>query len=712
MPTSIAALGASHFASHTSFLPLQSTSHEHHRSARDAEDHIHDVIHKIDTMSEKVSSYEDTIYKYAEALQGDGQSFRQSSLDDINWGVTILANGLKFISAVLTVLGDDNVDRNDNIGEAYNSFFTFGGTMLRFASEYLLSTNQTPAVDKLGVAASTFTTNTLTPQQLLQQNQIKEYIGTLSLAEIQQKQQAVLQHVQQETFNKKLTEAQAQLLLATTLEHNGLPQIGGSVGSDPTAAIGGLFSGVGNALTSVLGGGAGAPSTENNQLQATPGLPAPGTLQHSIMLGLFKANQGLNQFVKGLTGGNSVAPSQPAADNKIGQAAGATTSSDQQSDGGLLGTVSLLPNTLKTAATQVATFFAAPPTKQEGSSTEGITYSEVNSGLNPTFAATAALGVLTTGAVGSVLYSYAANSRSDLATSATSLAQGALDALKKNDIVEAAGNALESITGNKLDFLSDDDVGNIAYDMYDYYQDYYNSQQQQGYDPRVENYENTKEYPDYEYQDPREQIVQSPIQQQKNYQAYPENQAYSNNQAYTDNQAYQENQAYSDNQAYQGNQAFRDNQAYQDNDAYADKPLISVNPPDYPPQQTIRSDTVPTYSASDFENYLDTSRLPYSSDNYVQYSQDTQDWEAGTNQERRSQEEVGQPDRSTFKEPKVVSMTDSLPSGIPENVEFWDPDKTKKPVDPKVPFVTYNDKNNPFYYLESGAPTDHLYRKF
>ena len=32
-------------------------------------------------------------------------------MDDINWGVTILANGLKFISAVLTVLGDDNVDR-------------------------------------------------------------------------------------------------------------------------------------------------------------------------------------------------------------------------------------------------------------------------------------------------------------------------------------------------------------------------------------------------------------------------------------------------------------------------------------------------------------------------------------------------------------------------------------------------------------------------
>ena len=47
------------------------------------------------------------------------------------------------------------------------------------------------------------------------------------------------------------------------------------------------------------------------------GLPKPGTLQHTIMLSLFKANQGVNMFLNGLSG-NGI-NGQPAADNKIGQ---------------------------------------------------------------------------------------------------------------------------------------------------------------------------------------------------------------------------------------------------------------------------------------------------------------------------------------------------------------------------------------------------------
>ena len=55
-----------------------------------------------------------------------------------------------------------------------------------------------------------------------------------------------------------------------------------------------------------------------------------------------------------------------------------------------------------------------------GSGDDGVTYSEVTTGVNPTYAA---LGVLTTGALGSVLYSYGSQDGGGLATSATAFAK-------------------------------------------------------------------------------------------------------------------------------------------------------------------------------------------------------------------------------------------------------------------------------------------------
>ena len=36
---------------------------------------------------------------------------RQDTVSDINWGMTILANGIKVISAILTIIAVDDTDR-------------------------------------------------------------------------------------------------------------------------------------------------------------------------------------------------------------------------------------------------------------------------------------------------------------------------------------------------------------------------------------------------------------------------------------------------------------------------------------------------------------------------------------------------------------------------------------------------------------------------
>ena len=106
-------------------------------------------------------------------------------------------------------------------------------------------------------------------------------------------------------------------------------------------------------------------------------------------------------------------------------------------------------------------------------------------GIDPTYAA---LGVLTTGALASVAYSYVA-SDSDIATSATNIAMGAVDAIARNDVVQNLANtdivkkatgAIGSLAGGKGQrdeyFYPDEkepgyyyyDYDNIGYSDYDY----------------------------------------------------------------------------------------------------------------------------------------------------------------------------------------------------------------------------------------------------
>ena len=49
------------------------------------------------------------MFRYESRLEAEG--YRQQGLAAINWGMTLFANGLKLVSAVLIVLGGQSTDR-------------------------------------------------------------------------------------------------------------------------------------------------------------------------------------------------------------------------------------------------------------------------------------------------------------------------------------------------------------------------------------------------------------------------------------------------------------------------------------------------------------------------------------------------------------------------------------------------------------------------
>ena len=38
-------------------------------------------------------------------------NYRQDTISDINWGMTVIANSIKLISAILTIISADNIDK-------------------------------------------------------------------------------------------------------------------------------------------------------------------------------------------------------------------------------------------------------------------------------------------------------------------------------------------------------------------------------------------------------------------------------------------------------------------------------------------------------------------------------------------------------------------------------------------------------------------------
>ena len=268
--------------------------------------------------------------------------------------------------------------------------------------------------------------------------QIQAYIASLTPDQIKLKQQQVLKHVQQEAIKQGLNSAQADALLAETLQFNGLPQIN----SNPLGGLGDLIGqsinkiGLPAAAASSSAAISSSSSSSSDQ-NLIPGLPVPGTMEHTVTLALFNAQQYINNLFRSK-------PSQPAIDNKIGVAAGAT----QAAETGILGAVSSLPQSVTSAAVQVLKFVNPTSATGEAGDTGSQSYSEVVTGVDPSIAA---LGVLTTGALASVAYSYVA-SDNDIASSATNLALGAVDAISRNDIMEdiAKNDIVQKITNNDI----------------------------------------------------------------------------------------------------------------------------------------------------------------------------------------------------------------------------------------------------------------------
>ena len=243
-------------------------------------------------------------------------------------------------------------------------------------------------------------------------------MSSLSPAQLEAKREEVAQHVALEASQQGLSDLEATQLLQETLMYNGLAQ------ADP------------------------APSSPSSVGEPVPGLPVPGTLEHTVTLALFNAQQYIKQVLS--------PPSQPPIENKLGVAA------SENGEAGIVSSVSSLPSSLTSAAVQVLKF-VSPDSEEKtesdmGTVRPGQSYSEVVTGVDPTYAA---LGVLTTGALASVAYSYVA-SDPDIASSATDLALGAVDAIARNDIVQNIANndIVEKIKNNDIVRKATDAISN------------------------------------------------------------------------------------------------------------------------------------------------------------------------------------------------------------------------------------------------------------
>ena len=218
-----------------------------------------------------------------------------------------------------------------------------------------------------------------------------------------------------------------------------------------------VISGVSDVIINIVGIGGDNSADVGDD---TPGLPKPGTLSHTLTLGLLRAQQAANKVVTvisnpstALTNIREVATNyitgQPAAEDKIGEAAVETGTNY-----GILDTAANIPEI-------ISDILGGPSEDIESASVpDHVSYSEVKTGLDPTYAA---LGVLTTGALGTALYSLAASS--GIASSATALAKGAVDAVKRNDLVSAATNAFSDAVGD--DFIEKIDLDYTNYDYHD-----------------------------------------------------------------------------------------------------------------------------------------------------------------------------------------------------------------------------------------------------
>ena len=298
-----------------------------------------------------------------------------------------------------------------------------------------------------------------------------------------EQQQVVFRHVEEQQVSDNLTDQEATKLLIETLQHNGLPvpaslldtpdTISTSLGSNipGTNLLGSNLIGSdllnSNLLTKATGMVTSLISPSSNDPSQEASLPQAGTWQHTVMLNLFNAQQSVNMFLMDMFGDNIVDTNniggQFIKSDKVGQAAfipNGDVASDVDDNDDIVASIAAIPQSVSNAAYQLVKFVLPP---SEDTDTDSETYSEVSTGVNP---AHAALGVLATGAIGSVIYSYVATDP-DIATSATNLAMGAIEGVKRKGIVSAAADTLAAMSVDSDQYGKNKNIGSPEY----YYDD-------------------------------------------------------------------------------------------------------------------------------------------------------------------------------------------------------------------------------------------------
>ena len=303
-------------------------------------------------------------------------------------------------------------------------------------------------------------------------------MATLSPEQVLEQQQVVFRHVEEQQVSDNLTDKEATKLLIETLQHNGLPvpvsllvtphTENTSIGSNLLGSnlLGSNLLGS-NLLTKATGMVTTLISPSSNPPSQEASLPQAGTWQHTVMLNLFNAQQSVNMFLMDMFGDNIVDTNniggQFIKSDKVGQAAfipNGDVASDVDDNDDIVASIAAIPQSVSNAAYQLVKFVLPP---SEDTDTDSETYSEVSTGVNP---AHAAIGVLATGAIGSVIYSYVATDP-DIATSATNLAMGAIEGVKRKGIVSAAADTLAAMSVDSDQYEKKKNIGSQDY----YYDD-------------------------------------------------------------------------------------------------------------------------------------------------------------------------------------------------------------------------------------------------
>jgi len=440
----------------------------------------YDAVGENDRMDVDRLDYDGLEWLEEESKEEEGKrkARAENLLTEVHSGLSALGTTIKIVTALLTVLGADSTRRDDEYEAALSSLLGLGSSMVRLGGTGLIgalassssspspsssSSSSSSLSSKLGVAAPIDNVYSkvrldkeVSDAEALHRKQVAKIVAQLTPEQIAAQQVVVEKHVNGQAESEGLSEVEKIQLQVDTLQHNGLPipddllakiksstSLLSSLSSEDisTNMLGNLIGSAQGLVSSIFSETENGEDTSSSSPTTHTNLPEQGTLEHTIMLNLFNAQQSVNMFLNSIFGDdtpsdpNHIGGGQFVANDKIGEALG--DSETGTGGGGLLSMPSKLLRSL------------------------------------PVSPGTAAIGLLTTGAVGSVIYSYAVNAPpGSLATSATSLAKGAVEGLqrRKDEMVAAASSAFARVAGADGEPQSDnelEDEGNYIY----YYDD-------------------------------------------------------------------------------------------------------------------------------------------------------------------------------------------------------------------------------------------------